>query len=120
MILDSIIIEKRKLNFYRKFNAVFVLTGTTIKASQKTKMSVYYHGKPKFARRPPWEGGFVWSKDNFHQSWIAVSCEVEGASLWWPVKDCLSDKPDSMNLNFTIPSGLNCISNGRMTDSIVS
>jgi len=117
MIIDSILIDKMKIKFYRKFDAVFVQPGIPINETQKIKMSVYYHGKPKIAANPPWEGGFVWSKDNNNQPWIAVSCEVEGASLWWPTKDVLSDKPDSMKLSFTVPSGLNCISNGKRTDS---
>jgi aminopeptidase N len=120
MVLDSLIVENKKLSFYRQFNAVFVLTGTTLKPSQHVIMSAYYHGKPVNAKKPPWEGGFVWSRDHHSQPWIAVACEVDGASLWWPVKDLLSDKPDSMKLNFTIPSGFNCISNGNRTDSVTS
>ncbi len=120
MTIDSILYEKRKLSYYRKFNAVFVLTGKSVSDNQNVKLSIYYHGKPVIAANPPWEGGFIWSKDKNNQPWVAVSCEVDGASLWWPVKDHLSDKPDSMKLSFTIPSGLNCVSNGKMIDSIAS
>jgi len=23
---------------------------------------IYYHGKPRIARRPPWDGGLIWEK----------------------------------------------------------
>jgi len=116
--LDSILFENRKLNFYRRYNAVFVLMDRKINFPEKEKITVFYHGKPKVAKRPPWEGGFVWGKDKNRKPWIAVACEVDGASLWWPVKDHLSDEPDSMSMSFTIPAGLSCISNGHMIDSI--
>lgn len=116
--LDSILCENSKLPFYRKYDAVFVLMGHQVIAAEKMKISVYYHGKPKIAAKPPWEGGFVWSKDKNGKPWIGVACEQEGACLWWPVKDHLSDKPDSMMLNFTIPSGLMCVSNGHLIDSV--
>ena len=60
---------------------------------------------------------FVWKKDKTGNSWIGVSCEVDGASLWWPVKDHLSDEPDSMVMNYTVPEGLQCVSNGHLMDS---
>jgi aminopeptidase N len=62
----------------------------------------------------PWDGGFVWARSNNGNEYIAVACEGTGASLWWPNKDHLSDEPDSMDLHFTIPQNLDCISNGNM------
>jgi aminopeptidase N len=118
--LDSIICENHKLNFYRKYNAVFVLMGRNVKDSENIKMTAFYHGKPQIANHPPWEGGFVWDKDKNGKPWIGVACEVDGASLWWPVKDHLSDEPDSMAMNFTVPSGLMCVSNGQLKDSVNS
>jgi aminopeptidase N len=120
MLLDSIIMANEKLSFYRKYDAVFIKAEHKIMPGEKTQMRVYYHGIPVEAKRPPWEGGFVWKKDKNGKPWIGVACEVDGASLWWPVKDHLSDEPDSMHLSFTVPKGLNCISNGHLTDSIVN
>jgi len=66
------------------------------------------------APHPPWEGGFTWAKTKSNKPWIATSCQGEGADLWWPCKDHPSDKPDSMDLYITVPSGLYCASNGRL------
>jgi len=75
---------------------------------------VYYEGKPIIAKSAPWDGGFVWSEDSFGNPWIAVACEGTGASAWWPNKDHLYDEPDSMRMQFSVPSELYCVSNGNL------
>jgi hypothetical protein len=27
------------------------------------QITIYYHGKPREAVRPPWDGGWIWKKD---------------------------------------------------------
>jgi len=46
-------------------------------------------------------------------------CQGSGGSLWWPGKDLLSDKPDSMRIALTVPAGLMGISNGRLLDKTI-
>jgi aminopeptidase N len=77
-------------------------------------LAVDYEGKPTRAKNPPWGGGVVWEKDNDGNPWIGVACETEGASLWFPCKDHLSDEPDSVRLRMTVPEGLQVVSNGIM------
>lgn len=77
-------------------------------------MKVQYDGKPTAAKNPPWGGGFVWRKDDDGNPWIGVACETEGASLWFPCKDHLSDEPDSVRFRMTVPVGLHVVSNGTM------
>jgi len=77
-------------------------------------LTVQYDGKPTVGKNPPWRGGFVWKKDDDGNPWIGVSCETEGASLWFPCKDHLSDEPDSVMLSMTVPAGLTVVSNGIM------
>jgi aminopeptidase N len=116
--IDSIVFNGESLKFKRAYNAVFVKFNNQLPAFESFKITTYYHGKPDEALRPPWEGGFVWKKDKNKKPWIGVTCEVKGASSWWPVKDHLSDEPDSMKLSFTVPSGLLCVSNGHLIDSV--
>ncbi len=77
-------------------------------------LTVEYEGKPARAKNPPWGGGVVWRKDDDGNPWVAVSCETEGGSLWFPCKDHLSDEPDSVRLRMTVPKGLQVVSNGIM------
>lgn len=73
----------------------------------------FYAGRPRSAPRPPWDGGLVWQQTPLGQPWIGVSCQGLGASVWWPLKDHLSDEPDSVTLTFCVPSLLRVIANGQ-------
>jgi aminopeptidase N len=86
-----------------------------------------FEGKPRNAVNPPWDGGFIWTKDSTGKPWTAVACQGLGASSWWPCKDYQGDEPDSgVTVMFTInraspilsqeekkDTTLACISNGR-------
>ena len=63
--------------------------------------------------RDRWDGGLTWSKDDNGNSFIATTCQGDGASLWWPCKDHMYDEPDSMLISVNVPTGLTDISNGR-------
>lgn len=118
MVIDSILKNAQRLNYRRKYNAVFIGMPQTIKKGLNTAITVYYHGKPQVARRPPWDGGFVWKKDKNRKPWIGVACEEIGASIWWPVKDHIYDEPDSVKMTVTIPRGLFCVSNGILKSQV--
>ncbi|NPD45076.1 M1 family aminopeptidase [Lentimicrobium sp. S6] len=76
-------------------------------------VEIYYSGAPRIADNPPWGVGFVWETTPDGAPWLAVACEDEGGDIWWPCKDHPSDEPDSMNINFTVPNPLMCVSNGQ-------
>lgn len=126
MVIDSILFGHNRLEYTRDSNAVFIdfsprknkvgIIGRLFFEAQgkKDSIKIYYHGTPQIAKTPPWDGGFVWSKDSLGRPWVGVACEGTGASLWWPCKDHLSDKPDSMRMTFDVPTGLTCVSNGRL------
>ena len=105
---------EEQLNYRREHNAVFIDFPATQKKGRKDQITIYYHGFPQTALNPPWDGGFVWNTDRNGKPWIGVACEGDGASLWWPNKDHLSDEPDSMGINVTIPKGLTCVANGNL------
>ena len=83
-------------------------------AGQIFDFTVAYSGVPREAVRPPWDGGFTWSKTEAGKPWIATSCQGEGADLWWPSKDQPDDEPESMDIRITVPEPLICASNGRL------
>src|SRR5438552_604825 len=114
LVVDSIVQDGLELSARRDGNAFFV---TLVSAQQRgvTKtISVYYHGKPTVAARPPWDGGFVWARDSLARNWIATANEGLGASVWWPNKDILSDEPDSQRVAITMPDSSIDVSNGRL------
>lgn len=119
MQVDSIIFEGKKVKYEREFNAVFLnfekqlTSGTSDK-----KLRFYYSGKPLVAKNAPWDGGFVFKKDNNNQHWIGVAVQGTGASLWYPVKDSQRDEPDfGASIKVAVPNGLMNVSNGRFLGS---
>ena len=118
LTIDSIIYKKSKLTYRRLFESVFIKMNSHQLANENNEIKIYYHGRPIPAHKAPWEGGFNWKRDVSGKPWISVSCQGTGASCWWPCKDHQSDEPDSMRMNFTIPSDLKCISNGKIQDVI--
>src|SRR5690349_8907171 len=117
LVVDSIVQDGVELGSRRDGNAFFV----TLVAAQLTRalktISVYYHGKPVVAVRPPWDGGFVWGKDSLGRDWVVTANEGTGASVWWPNKDYLADEPDSQRVAITVPDSLLDVSNGRLRSS---
>ncbi|NVK51353.1 MAG: M1 family metallopeptidase [Flavobacteriaceae bacterium] len=77
-------------------------------------VTVYYEGKPKAAKRAPWDGGFSWKKDKNNNDFIATSCQGLGASVWWPNKDHMYDEVEHMDISVRVPSHLMNVSNGRL------
>ena len=112
--VDSMVQDGRTLAFRRDSNAFFVtLVAPQTPASHKT-ITVYYHGKPRAAKMPPWDGGFIWRTDSLGNRWIATANEGLGASVWWPNKDFGADEPDSQRVAITVPDPMRNISNGRL------
>ncbi len=113
MQLDRIVFQNKELKFERVENAVFV-TFPKQRSGTQGNFRVYYQGAPNTAQNPPWDGGFVWATDDKGNPWVGVACEGDGASLWWPCKDHLSDEPDSMSIRVEVPNGLTCVANGNL------
>ncbi|MDQ2751744.1 MAG: M1 family metallopeptidase, partial [Bacteroidota bacterium] len=97
-------------------NVCLVITPKQILNSQQN-ISIYYHGKPREAVRPPWDGGWIWSKDSLGRPWMSVACQGLGASVWYPCKDYQGDEPDnSASLTITVADSLVAVGNGRLTN----
>ncbi|MEM6771892.1 MAG: M1 family peptidase, partial [Bacteroidota bacterium] len=116
--IDSIKLADEHLAYNRMANAVFIDLPYRQSKNTLQRMSIWYGGKPVAAKRAPWDGGFVWSLDQKDRTWVGVACEGDGASLWWPNKDHLSDEPDSMLVSVTVPKRLFVASNGNLREEI--
>ena len=108
--------EEWPLEFERRGGRIWIaLPPGTRQPGQQIAVEVAYEGRPR-AVPPRGFGGFLWTETPSGDPWIAVSCEIFGADLWWPVKDHPSDEPDSMALNITVPEPLVVATNGKLRD----
>jgi aminopeptidase N len=117
MQLNNVEYNGKILSTNRKEDAVYI-NFPKITAGSEFTFRVYYEGSPQVAKNPPWDGGFVWEKDEAGRDYVSVACEGDGCGLWWPLKDHISDEPDKgARMSFTVPKELMCVSNGRLIDA---
>ncbi|MGB4845680.1 MAG: M1 family metallopeptidase [Ferruginibacter sp.] len=108
-----------KIDYKKDGNAYFIdIPPLALKLSDPQELTVYYHGKPRAAVRPPWDGGLIWKKDKNKNPWVSIACQGLGASVWYPCKDHQADEPDSAEMHITVPEDLMCVGNGRYRGKI--
>ncbi len=107
------------LPFHHENHFVKIILPSSLESDQTSNVTIYYSGSPPIAEKPPWSGGFTWKRDSAEKPWIGISCQEEGAKIWWPCKDHPSDEPDSVRLHITVPEDLVCASNGVL-DSVTT
>jgi len=116
--VDSMVQDGEHLTYRRDGNAFFVTLVAPQHTDERKTVAVYYHGKPRAAKRPPWDGGLIWQHDSLGNTWVATACEGLGASVWWPNKDLLADEPDSQRIAITVPDPMVDVSNGRLRSTV--
>ena len=112
--IKSIIFQNKEVTFKREYDAVLIKFPKTIRKNNFFEFTVNYDGIPQNAANPPWDGGFTWTKDKDNRDWVAVSCEGEGARIWWPNKDHITAEGDSVRMTYTVPSNLVAVGNGKL------
>jgi aminopeptidase N len=124
MVIDSILlwpnvndsVNAIRLEFTRSNNIAIAQIEKQIPKGKQFGLTIFYHGVPKEAIRPPWDGGWIWKKDSNGQPWMSVACQGLGASVWYPCKDHQSDEPEEgAQLTIQVPKDKNLIAigNGR-------
>jgi aminopeptidase N len=114
LAIDSIRQDEKKISYERDGNAFHVHLPAPQRENSIGRITVFYHGKPQVAARPPWQGGVIWARDNQGRPWISVACQGLGASVWYPCKDHQGDEADSAALSITVPPNAIAVANGRL------
>ncbi len=116
MQIDSIISflskDKYVVPFTKEHNR-YLLSLPNSKKGETFSLSAYFSGKPHQAKHPPWDGGWVWTKDSLGRPWASVACQGIGASVWFPCKDIQCDEATA-SLHILLPDSLVGIGNGRL------
>src|SRR4051812_9176230 len=98
----------------RPGNAWYVTLGAGVPKGATKTLTIWYHGAPRVAVRPPWDGGYGWGVDSLNRPFFSTTNEGLGASVWWPNKDIPSEEPDSQRIAITVPDPIMDVSNGRL------
>ncbi len=115
MKIDSVILNSETSLYFKQFGNAWYVAFPPEEDRNENSLQIYFHGEPKEARFPPWDGGWVWSKDSLGNPWMSAACQGLGASSWYPCKDHQSDEPDKgASLTMIVASDLTGVSNGRL------
>lgn len=106
--------QSEPMEFTHKNGLVTGFLPDEVQPGDQLDIEISYYGRPRTATNPPWEGGFTWSETDSGDPWVGVSCQMNGADIWWPVKDHPSDRADSVSLKATVPANLVAVSNGSL------
>lgn len=119
MKIDKIVQDGKEIAYTSEGNAHFLKLQKIQQIGNEEKITIFFSGKPIIARRPPWDGGFTWTKDSNGKDFIATSNQGIGSSVWWPLKDHPSEEPDNgITISVTIPKDLMNVSNGKLKEVI--
>ncbi len=108
MTVDSIISEGQKLVFSHQNDEVIIET-TNIAKGSELEIEVFYHGNPTLNVQKAFSYDF--QKDG-PIAWTLS--QPYGAYGWWPCKQQLADKIDSLDMEITIPKGNKAAGNGLL------
>ncbi|MEY2647349.1 MAG: hypothetical protein RL282_62 [Bacteroidota bacterium] len=115
MELEKAYLGDHALPYSRKGNAFFVTLDKNLAVGSDALLALKFSGKVQEAIRPPWDGGWIFSKDKLGRPWMSVACQGLGASVWFPCKDHQSDEPDlGATLKIQVADTLVAVGNGRL------
>ena len=102
------------LPLQRDGNVYYITFPEALKAGAIETVTLVFNGKPREAKNAPWDGGWIWKKDDLGRPWMSVACQGLGASVWYPCKDHQSDEPDSATISMAVPDTLVAVANGKL------
>lgn len=99
----------------REGDFIFVETNKSYKKGEVHSFTFEFSGNPVVAKNAPWDGGWVFKKDESGNPFVSVAQEGIGTSVWLPVKDIWSDEPDNgILMKIITPRDLTGVGNGRL------
>jgi aminopeptidase N len=109
LLVDSIVNEKGKLEFSHLNHFITISLPEALGMGQELSFSVFYHGQP--IRNG--EEAFV-SDQHATGPVVYTLSEPWGAKEWWPCKQSLTDKIDSIDIIVSTPLKYRTASNGLL------
>ena len=108
--VDSVCYRKQARSYTRLNNVLRITLDTLLPAGARDSVFIYYRGVPP-------ENGFGSFAQGSHgqDSVLWTLSEPYGAPDWWPTKQCLNDKIDSVEFVFYVPLGQKAVANGMLT-----
>jgi aminopeptidase N len=114
LTVDSVKYHGANVTFTRPVNGVLINFPTAIAANTMDSVSIYYQGVP-----PTTEGYFATGTHGTPAAPITYTLsEPYGARYWWPCKDDVVDKADSVEVTLKYPNAYVGVANGVLVNEV--
>lgn len=113
MQVDSIIMVGQNLEFARQGDELLIDLPGPSSTGTLVDLSVYYQGNPEASG---FFSGFSVGQTPFFKPILWTLSEPLNARQWWPVKQVLEDKADSVQVRITTPNPYKAASNGLLVE----
>lgn len=115
--VDSVLYRGQQISDYTEMTGdrLNIAFADTLPANVLDSITVYYHGVPTSTGF----GSFIKDSHNGNPVIWTLS-EPYGAKEWWPCKQSLNDKIDSIDIWVTTPAIYRVAANGLLVDSIAA
>lgn len=116
LTVDSVLYKQQKVNFTQTANhALQIQLSTTLAAQQKDSVTIFYQGIPPQSGF----GSFIQTTHN-NVPVIWTLSEPYGSKDWWPCRNGLDDKIDSIDITIIHPSIYTATTNGVKQSAITT
>jgi hypothetical protein len=103
-----------QLSYIRNNDILSIQLDRTYIQGEEFNIEIVYNGQPQ---NSPYYSFVFDSHNNNPMIWTLSS--GFGARAWWPCKDVLSDKPDSIDIRVSVPGNLIVASNGTLRETTI-
>jgi len=110
--VDSVKYENTNIAFTHEEDLVVATLGESVSINELIEITIWYHGS-LINVEPGFRG--IWNQTT-NGGITHTSSESFHAKEWWPCKEFLSDKADSLWVFVTVPEGIKVGSNGLLTN----
>ncbi|TKK64311.1 T9SS type A sorting domain-containing protein [Ilyomonas limi] len=114
LIVDSVLFRNIPVAYLQNVNkTVAISLGTSLDVGSKDSLTIYYHGMPP-------ENGFGAFSQTKHSGVpvLWTLSEPYGARDWWPCRNGLDDKADSIDIYIIHPSAYTASANGTLVSTV--
>ncbi|MCS6935675.1 MAG: M1 family aminopeptidase [Chitinophagales bacterium] len=110
LTVDSVIYQGAALNFTRQHHKILI--PLSLQSGDTATLIIYYHGYPG-------RSGFGSFSKTLHDSVpnVWTLSQPYGALDWWPCRQNLADKIDSLDVFLSVPQGYTGVSNGVLVSA---
>ena len=116
MQVDSVLYHNNQIGFTHELDKISIQLPSPINEDSQDSITIWYQGEPTSSGL----GAFETNTTSGGNPVLWTLSEPYGAKEWWPCKQSLSDKIDSIEIRVTCPAGNKVASNGKLISEITT